>query len=210
MKRHHLIGGALVAACFVLTAAVYQRLPDPMPTQFDAESHPVAFSPKPLGPFKLPVVALALWTVTLWAPGIARARAGRALRAMPIVVAAFLLFLIAVKLRAALGAPFEITRVVIAGVGLYLAVRGNYFGTLPRNWLIGVRTPWTLADDEVWLRTNRIAGWLFVAAGPVSFIAVTAGAPLPIAVAPLGATVLVSTVYSYVVYRRLRASRIAP
>jgi uncharacterized membrane protein len=210
VKRHHLIGGALVAACFVLTAAVYQRLPDPMPTQFDAAGHAIRFSPKPLGPFKLPLVALALWTVTLWAPGIARARAGRALRVMPIIVAAFLLFLVTVTVRAALGAPFEITRVVVAGSGLYLAVRGNYFGTLPRNWLIGVRTPWTLADDEVWLRTNRIAGWLFVAGGPISFIAATAGAPLPIAAAPLVAATLVATVYSYVVYRRLRASRIAP
>jgi uncharacterized membrane protein len=206
VKTQHLVGGVLVAACFALTAAVYTRLPDPMPTHFDLAGHADGFSAKPLGPFTLPIVALATWAVTLWAPGIPRERAARALGVIPIAVAAMMLFLVAVTLRLAMGTAFDLVRVLVAGVSLYLAVRGNYLGRVPRNWLIGIRTPWTLADDEVWQRTNRLAGWLFVLGGPLAFVAAVAGAPLPIAIAPLAAATLVATVYSFVVYRRVRAS----
>jgi uncharacterized membrane protein len=203
-----MIGAALIAACFALTALVYTRLPDPMPTHFDLSGHADGFSPKPLGPFKLPLIALAAYGLALWAPGISRRRAPRALRVLPLAIAALFLFLVAVILRTALGHALDLGRVMLAAASLYVMVRGNYLGTVPRNWWIGIRTPWTLRDDEVWHRTNRLAGQLSVLGGPLAFMACIAGAPPPVVLAPLVAAGVVAAVYSYVVYRRLRASRV--
>jgi hypothetical protein len=44
-------------------------------------------------------------------------------------------------------------------------VLGNYLGKTTRNFFLGIRTPWTLASDEVWRRTHRLGGWTMVGAG---------------------------------------------
>ncbi len=46
---------------------------------------------------------------------------------------------------------------------LVLGVLANAMPALQPNWFLGVRTPWTLRDDEVWRRTHRVAGHLLLA-----------------------------------------------
>jgi uncharacterized membrane protein len=55
-------------------------------------------------------------------------------------------------------------------VGLMIAMLGNWMGKLRRNFYIGIRTPWTLANEVVWEKTHRLGGKLFVAAGLISAI----------------------------------------
>lgn len=40
---------------------------------------------------------------------------------------------------------------------------GNILPRVKQNWIIGIRTPWTLANDRVWTKTHRLAGrlWFF-------------------------------------------------
>jgi uncharacterized membrane protein len=88
-------------------------------------------------------------------------------------------------------------------VGLLLVILGNFMGKLTRNFFIGIRTPWTIASEEVWLRTHRLGGKLFVVAGLVLFFSsLLGGGWIPAAVA-IGAAALISVVYSYLLYRRI-------
>jgi uncharacterized membrane protein len=77
-------------------------------------------------------------------------------------------------------------------------------GKLTKNFFVGIRTPWTLANDEVWLRTHRLAGKLFAVAG--LGIVVSAlfdwGATVPILVG-VAIAAGIPTVHSYVLYRKL-------
>jgi uncharacterized membrane protein len=199
-----LFGAGLIAASFGLTAAVYTRLPDPMPTHFDFAGHADGFTPKPIGPFVLPAIGLLIYVVTSFIPAIARGRSAATLQIIPICIAAFFLFLTAVILRTALGGHGDLPRLLLAGISLFVAVLGNYFGKLRRNRWIGIRTPWTLADDEVWLRTHRLGGWLFVAGGSLSFLGALGGAPVAAIVGLLAALMMIPAVYSYVIFRRIR------
>lgn len=61
-----------------------------------------------------------------------------------------------------LGQPFFIPAVLCVILALPLI-----FGLVPRQGLIGVRTPKTLSDDETWLRANRFAGWALLISGLV-------------------------------------------
>jgi uncharacterized membrane protein len=203
MTTRSLIGWALIAGCFALTAAVYPRLPDPMPTHFDLHGHANGFISKPLGPFLLPLVALLTHAVIAFVPAVSSGR----LAVIPIAIAASFVFVVAVALRAALGLEPELFRTLFAGHSLLLVVLGNYLGKIRRNRWVGIRTPWTLADDEVWLRTHRVAGWLLVMGGAASFVTAIGGVALPIVVAPVAAALLVPVAYSFLVYRRLRIRR---
>ena len=80
---------------------------------------------------------------------------------------------------------------------------------LPRNGLVGIRTPWTMADPAVWERTHRVGGYLVAAAGLASLASLPAtnrrAARLPM-IATLSAVGL-SVAYSFVVYAQLRYVR---
>lgn len=52
---------------------------------------------------------------------------------------------------------------VLAGV--LLMVLGNYFKVIQPNYFIGIRTPWTLENQQVWKATHAFAGKLWFAGG---------------------------------------------
>src|SRR5262249_6585163 len=60
----------------------------------------------------------------------------------------------------------------VCGILVFFAFLGNVLGRVRRNFWMGIRTPWTLANDNVWIRTHRLAGWLFVLYGILGCVAV--------------------------------------
>jgi Predicted integral membrane protein len=56
-------------------------------------------------------------------------------------------------------------RFILAGVGLMLAVVGNYIYNIKPNYFAGIRLPWTLNDDENWKRTHLLGGKLLFGGG---------------------------------------------
>ena len=89
------------------------------------------------------------------------------------------------------------------GVGLLLIVLGNSLGKVPQNGVVGIRTPWTLADEDVWARTNRTGGWLFVLAGVVMAATGFSGFGMGPGLIAVGVAAVVSVGYSYVIWRRI-------
>lgn len=52
-------------------------------------------------------------------------------------------------------------------IGILFLVLGNYFKVIQPNYFIGIRTPWTLENNEVWKVTHVFAGKLWFAGGLV-------------------------------------------
>lgn len=50
-------------------------------------------------------------------------------------------------------------------IGLLFAFLGNYFKTIKPNYFIGIRTPWTLENEEVWKKTHLMGGKLWFIGG---------------------------------------------
>src|SRR5262249_35083347 len=103
------------------------------------------------------------------------------------------------------------TRWVAALVGALFIVMGNMFGKIRPNHTLGVRTPWTLADAQVWDKTHRFAGRLFVIGGLVLLVVAAAVSNGPhvgaaILVVVFGA-VLLPVVKSYLLWRERERSR---
>ena len=94
--------------------------------------------------------------------------------------------------------------------GLLFIGLGNYLPRVKPNYTFGIRTPWTLASEEVWHRTHRASGPVFVVAGIATFIAALFASIAPaIAIGVMLVTVLGATafagVYSYLAWRKLSA-----
>jgi uncharacterized membrane protein len=115
----------------------------------------------------------------------------------------FFAYLHGVALAASLGWDVNMNKVLIGGMFLFFALIGNVLGKVQRNFFVGVRTPWTLADETVWIRTHRVAAWLLTSGSLVGFVAVMAGAPVWWCFVGMLALALVPVVYSLVLYKRL-------
>lgn len=93
--------------------------------------------------------------------------------------------------------------VIIPGlIGILFIVLGNYMSKIKMNWFMGIRTPWTMSSEEVWNKTHRFGGKMFILAGLLmltqTFIPVSCR--LPIFIIMMAVLLLGTVGYSYVVY----------
>ncbi|AGC42929.1 hypothetical protein MYSTI_01596 [Myxococcus stipitatus DSM 14675] len=215
ISRANMLSLGLVIVSFALAFVLYDRLPESIPTHWNAEGVVDGHVPKPWGPFVVPLVMAAVYGILVAVPRISPrdfsvARFLGVFEGIQTVLVAFLFLLNALVLLVGMGVPVPMARVVPMFTGLLLVVLGNYMGKFTKNFFCGIRTPWTLASDEVWLRTHRLGGRLFVLAGVVVFVSGLLGggsAPLLTAVTLAAVT---PVVYSYVLYRRLEGGKRGP
>jgi uncharacterized membrane protein len=66
-----------------------------------------------------------------------------------------------------------------------------------RNGVAGVRTPWTLASDDVWNRTHVMTARLWLAIGVIGVLLILVGAPPLLTLVLLVPAVIWPIVYSY-------------
>jgi immunity protein, SdpI family len=211
LKRLLLTTAAFVTVSAIIGAVLYHRLPDPMPTHFAFHSQANGFTAKPIGVFLTPafVALLGLFLVAVPRVSPKAYRFDPFLRVYEIVAITLLTVEFVdgmLGLYRALGHPLDVDRTGTIGIGVVLLVLGNYLGKVTRNFFVGIRTPWTLANPEVWLRTHRVGGVLCVLAGAIILIASFVGSGTPaVAIGVILVLAVVLTGYSYVLYRRLGA-----
>ncbi len=212
LTRNTLISLGFVVAAFAIAAALYSRLPELVPTHWNARGEADGFTPKPWGPFLLPLSMAGTYIFLMLIPQISPRGYGteRFQSVFEIIQASLLAMLLAVTavtLFAGIGVPMPIERITHIATGLLFIVIGNFLGKVTKNFFVGIRTPWTLASDEVWLRTHRLAGKLFVIAGIGLVASSFAGGGTVALLVAVGLAAAIPAVYSYILYRRLEANR---
>src|SRR5262245_38423230 len=106
-------------------------------------------------------------------------------------------------LAAALHPDRSLARWMIAGLFLFFAWVGNLLGKTRRNFWIGIRTPWTLSSDAVWIATHRLGARIFVVAGILGAVAVALGASPVWCFALFLAALCIPVVYSFRMSKKL-------
>lgn len=100
---------------------------------------------------------------------------------------------------------FNVGKIATISMALLFIFIGNYLPKCKQSFTMGIKTMWTLSDERVWNKTHRLGGVLFVIDGVVTLAAaLLLEEKLMFAVtmvAVLG-TVIVTTVYSYILYRK--------
>lgn len=122
-------------------------------------------------------------------------------------IVAFFAYLYFVILYLAFNPSASIETFVFVGIGTLFIIIGNYLGKMRQNYFVGIKTPWTLNNEKVWNKTQRIGGWSFLIAGLIVLIngfvqwQLVASMIFSVALAvvfPIG--------YSYYAYRRFTES----
>jgi uncharacterized membrane protein len=199
----------IIAAMFVAAVIVWPTVSGPIPVHWDAHGNVDGYGSKFEGLLLLPLIALGIYVLLLFLPRIDPGRANYVQFSGPYLVVRYAVLLLLVglygiTLLAIKGYEFNMTRLVLGAIGILFIVLGNVLGKVRPNWFVGVRTPWTLSSKRSWVRTHRLAGWLFTLAGLIflALIAFNVGDQLPWII--LGISALLTFVllaYSYVEWR---------
>jgi len=207
-RRLNTVSLALIAGSFLFSGALFYWLPDQIPSHWNIAGEIDSTMSKGWGAFLMPLIMLGLYGLFLVIPALSpkgyEVEAGnKGFAGIRTWILVLLAVLNALLLLSALGVPIAMDRTVSIAVGGLLAVLGWFLDRLPRNFFVGVRTPWTLVDEDNWTRTHRFAKWLFIAAGLVMVVGgvvgangyfIIAAAVFPAIVGPL--------VFSYLIYRQ--------
>ena len=199
----------IVAAALLASIVVYQDLPERMPTHWNLSGEPDDWSPRAWGALMGPFMIAVVWGLMRWLPTIDPRRDNYAkfagtFEGIMLAVMMFMLLLHGLTIRAALGYPVAMERVVPLGVGILFIVIGNLLPRARPNWVVGIRTPWTLSSDRVWEKTHRVGGRLFVLGGILIALSTFLGASWStgVLIAVVVVCSLGAVIYSYMEWRR--------
>ncbi|TCK90613.1 putative membrane protein [Natranaerovirga hydrolytica] len=129
--------------------------------------------------------------------------------AYDIIRAATILLLIVIQwfmIAVAFGINISINTFVPLIVGIVFIVIGNYMPQFRHNYFVGIRTPWTLANEHVWKKTHQLGGYLFIVMGILFLIQIFIRHLLVyyFTFALIFIIVLYLTVYSYVEFKKTK------
>ena len=122
-----------------------------------------------------------------------------------LIFSAFLSVMMITLLFYNLGHSVNIQMIILLCIGILFMFLGNYMSRIRFNYTIGIRTPWTLANEEVWRRTHRLGGPLWLTGGLL--VIILAFLPGNIAfiymMIVLAIITIIPMVYSYFLFKKL-------
>jgi uncharacterized membrane protein len=212
-RTYYIIGFLLIAAVLAMTAVAYPHLPETVPMHWDAHGHVNGWAAKwtlfAINPGAM-LGILLLFTALPWlSPRHFEMDSFRATYLyIMVMILAMLTYVHALLLAAGLSVHIDslridMSRAIEGGICLMIALLGNVLGKVRRNFYVGVRTPWTIANEHVWNATHRLAAKTFFAGGLLGLLAVALRAPFWLPITALIIAGLTPVIYSLVFYKQL-------
>ena len=207
IKKHWkilLVTSLITLLPIVAGVVLWNQLPDPMPSHWNAAGEVDGWSSKPFAVFGLPLImTAALWLCAL-GTGADPKKANHPEKVVHLVlwiIPIISIVLFTITYAVALGKNVRIELVMPVVMGLIFAIVGNYLPKCKQNYTIGIKIPWTLNSEENWNRTHRFAGRLWTVCGIAIILTgffggfwIFFGVALLMVIAPI--------VYSYLLHRK--------
>jgi uncharacterized membrane protein len=207
-QRYYLGAAAIILATLAAITVAYPQLAPVVPVHWNAHGQVNGWGPKwslfLYGPGMMVLLVLLFAGLPWLSPKKFEVDSFRPTYLyIMIVIVAMLAYIQILILIAGLGLMLDVSRAVIGGVCLLIALLGNVLGKVRRNFYVGIRTPWTIANERVWNATHRFAAKTFFAGGLLGLIAVIARAPFWAPMTAILIAALIPVVYSLVIYKQL-------
>ncbi|MFB6202719.1 MAG: SdpI family protein [Halorhabdus sp.] len=206
-RQRTLLGVGLAALTAGVGIAFRNQLPAQVAIHFGPSGYPDNWVAKPIALALLPVLQVVMVGFFAAIPRIdplgENIREFRqAYNAFVLLIIGFLGYVHTLLIVWNAGYNFAMSQALVPAVAVLYYVAGTVMEHAEQNWFIGIRTPWTLSNEQVWAHTHSLAGTLMkvvavVALGgllfpsyAVAFLAV-----------PAALVAAIATIYSYWDYR---------
>lgn len=205
-KKKLILTSIVILLPIIIGLILWNKLPDKLPTHWNAEGVVDGWSSKMFAVIGLPGFLFAIhWVCVLASSADPKKQniEGKVLNIVfwvcPIisVLGAGLIY------GTALGMEFKVDKIILALVGIMFIVIGNYLPKYKQSYTVGIKLPWTLSDEDNWNRTHRLGGKLWVVCGLVVILSMFLPNKFMVAIflSVVAVAVFVPSVYSYLIFR---------
>ena len=186
---------------------LWDRLPQQLPTHWGANGEVDGWTSKTFAVLGIPALMLVLQYVCFFASAFDPKRRnirGKMLGLALWIIPVLNLFLHVMIYLTALERDIQITVMMPLFMGALWVIVGNYLPKCQQSYTLGIKLPWTLADEETWNVNHRMAGKLWVAGGLATMLCalLPTGVAIFVLLGILLSMVLIPTVYAYRFYRK--------
>ena len=168
-NRKTLILTSIIILLPILVGIVlWNKLPDTMVTHFGIDNEVNGFSSKFFGVLGLPFILLAihLFSAIVTAKELRKQNISNKMYTLCLWIGPCIsIFVSAFVYPYNLGIKLNIGLFASMFVGLIFIIIGNYLPKMRQNYTIGIKLPWTLANEENWNKTHRLAGYVYIILG---------------------------------------------
>ena len=200
-----------VIIIMVIFAASLYRAPciTKIPTHWNVQGQIDGWSGKAFGALFLPILTIIMYLLMLFLPKTDPLKENYQyfekqyyfIRLTLVLMFAGIFFF---TFLATMGYKLNIMYFMVSFLSIFFIMIGSFMPKIKKNWFVGIRTPWTLHSDEVWIKTHKFAGKTMIVGGALAFLTIFFG---DLAFAFFITIVLISVlspmVYSYLLYRKL-------
>jgi uncharacterized membrane protein len=200
----------LIIIPFVYLTTVWKELPAQVATHFDLAGNPNDWSDKSSLPYMIGGLQIGIYLMMIFIPYFdpknkiqQMGEKYYSLRLlMTLFMAAISFYLLYVGSKGTIN-----PNLLIGLIGAFFVIFGNYMQSFKPNYFIGIRTPWTLENEETWRKTHRLGGKLWLVGGLIiiilAFVAKN-NSLLAITFGTVTAVIsLVPIIYSYVEFKKI-------
>jgi uncharacterized membrane protein len=198
----------LIIISIIASFYFYANFPERVPMHWNFSGQVDGWGSKTTGAFVLPIVILAMYVMFLLIPYLdpKKDRYEQFVKVYHLFkdyIIAFMVLVYFVTGLAGLGYNMPVGLIIPIGVGILFILIGNYMAKIKMNWFMGIRTPWTLSSEEVWNKTHRMGGKIFILGGILIMLSGIAplSLRLPIFILTMILLLFGTIGYSYWVYR---------
>ena len=168
-----LILWVLIIIPFIYLATVWKNLPEQVPTHFDLAGNPNDWSSKSSLPYMIGGLQIGSYLLMLiipyFDPKNKLAQMGEKYYSIRLLMTAFMaaisFYLLYVSNKGMIN-----PNILIGLIGGFYVILGNYLQSVKPNYFIGIRTPWTLENEETWRKTHRLGGKLWLIGGLITIL----------------------------------------
>ena len=188
------------------SAYFYNSLPQIVPIHWNALGVADGFGPKEFNLFFIPAIEILLSLLFIVIPRIEPKKKNLNSFALyyytfSVLLIAFFTYIHYLILISSTGISVNITLLIGPALGVVIFYIGVMMKHAKQNYLVGIRTPWTLASEKVWNKTHQKGSILFKISGLIAFL----GLFLPsyaiwLVIVPILVSAFWTIIYSYVEY----------
>ncbi len=201
---------AVMALPIILMAIVWNQLPPELPIHFAIDGVADSFAPKWIYLILTPAIYVVLAIVLLIDPKKENYELfiKKYFKIRLLIQCAMSYITLAIIIHT-MTPTFDLIYVLLIGLANLFILLGNYLVNVKQNYFIGVKTPWTLSNEKVWVKTNRLAGRLFFFSGVIGLIAlifIDGNIANYIFFSAIMLAAIIPVVYSYFVHKKETSS----
>jgi uncharacterized membrane protein len=200
---------------FLYIPFIWDKLPDSIPTHWNIHGEVNHYSSKTWGTLFLPLLNIGMYLLLFVLPKIDPRKKnyqyfGNTYRSIRMLLVIFMTALFFVTMQIALGAMAMNSKAMFILIFGLMAVLGNFMRTIRSNFFVGIRTPWTLDNPEVWRRTHEAGGklWFYASLiGMVCLLFIRKEDILWLTIPYLAAIIVYPVLYSYLLFKKINSTQ---